>query len=60
MERSSLPRIVKYFYVSPCVIRFIFHALQLMVYCAAISLELPLKVMSIDRQCHVVFVYLIK
>ena len=24
MERSSLPRIVKYFYVNPCVIRLIF------------------------------------
>lgn len=49
MERSSLPRIVKYFYVNPCVIRFIFHALQLMVYCPAISLGLALKVMWIGR-----------
>lgn len=60
MERSSLPRIVKYFYVIPCVIRFIFNALQLMIYCPAISLELPLKVMWIGSQCHRVFVHLIK
>lgn len=60
MDRSSSPIIVKYFYVFPCVIRFIFNPLQSMVCCAVIFLELPLKVMSIDRQCHVVFVHLIK
>lgn len=60
MERSSLPIIVKYFYVSPCVIRFIFNVLQLIIYWPAISLELPLKVMWIGRQCHGVFGYLIK
>ena len=60
MERSSLPRIVKYFYVSPCVIRLIFNPLQSMVFCPAISLELALKVMWIGRRYHVVLVYLIK
>ena len=60
MERSSLPRIVKYFYVNPCVIRLIFNALQWMVFCPAISLELALKVMWIGRRYHVVLVYLIK
>ena len=60
IQRYDLSIIVKYFYVSPCVSRFIFTPLQLMVYCAVIFLELPLKVMLIGRQCHVVFVHLIK
>ena len=60
MERFDLSIIVKYFYVIPCVIRFIFNTLQLMIYCPAISLELPLKVMWIGRRYHVVLVYLIK
>ena len=45
MKPSSSPIIVKYFYVSPCVIRFMFSTLQSVVYCPAISLGLALKVM---------------
>ena len=39
--------------------RFIFNALQSMVYWPVISLELALKVMWIGRRYHVVLVYLI-
>jgi len=49
MDRSSSPIIVKYFYVFPCVIRFMFSTLQSVFYCLAISLELPFKVMWIGR-----------
>ena len=46
MERSSLPRIVKYFYVNPCVIRLIFTP-------PAMGGLLPCNLFGIGLQSHV-------